>query len=304
MPVAALRAFLISIVVLAALVAVPISRIAPRLATTIIQRACRVVLALLGMRVCVEGAAAAGLLIANHVSWLDAILVLSTQPLCFLAKSEVGAWPLVATFAKSQGTIFVDRQRRRGIPVVNDAMADRLASGRTVLLFPEGTTHDGRSRGRFHTSHLACIRSLFARAPGTCRAEVQAVALAYSDPVAAWIGADTLLAHLWRVLQRPGIRCHLRYGMPVTVEPGYDRKALGRALLGEVEVLLAREPLAERGAAPTRNQRDTRRPRLRRADIIGYAANRSSLSAEPSVVSGHEAAIKPPVACAPGLEPT
>ncbi len=251
MPVAALRAVLISIaVLLTALVVVPLSRIAPRLSTTILQRACRALLALLGVRVCVEGAPGTGLLIANHVSWLDAILVLSAQPACFLAKSEIATWPLVAALAASQGTIFVDRGRRRGIPAVNDAMADRLANGGTVLLFPEGTTHDGRRRGRFHTSHLACIRSLFARSPGTRRAEIQPVALAYSDPVAAWIGDDRLLPHLWRVLRRPGITCELRYGTPITVERGYDRKALGRVLLGEVEALLSREPLAERHAIP------------------------------------------------------
>ena len=248
---AALRAVLIAIVVLlTAVLAVPVSRMEPRLSAAIVQRACRVLLALLGVRLRVEGAPATGLLVANHVSWLDAMLVLSARPLCVLAKSEVGTWPIIAALAASQGTVFVDRRRRRCIPAVNAAMADRLASGRAVLLFPEGTTHDGRRRGRFHTSHLACLRSLFACVPGRLRAEVQPVALAYSDPVAAWIGDDTLVSHLWRVLQRPGMTCHLRFGTPIAVERGYDRKALGRALRGEVEALLSREPLARPAALP------------------------------------------------------
>lgn len=248
---AALRAVLLLIVILlAALAAVPIAPIAPRLSAAIIQRACRVLLALLGIRLCVEGVPAANLLIANHVSWLDPILVLSARPLCVLAKSEVGTWPVIALLARSQGTVFVDRRRNRGIPAVNAAMADRLANGRAVLLFPEGTTHDGQRRGRFHTSHLACLRSLFARVPDRLCAHVQPVALAYSDPVAAWIGDDTLLSHLWRVLRRPGMTCHLRFGTPIAVERGYDRKALGRALRGEVESLLAREPVGGRATLP------------------------------------------------------
>lgn len=247
---AALRAVLLTVVLLlAALVAVPLARRAPRVATLTVQCACRVLLALLGVRVRVAGVPAAGLLVANHVSWLDVVLVLGAQPLSFLAKSEVGSWPLIASLAASQGTIFVDRRRRRCIPAVNEAMADRLASGRSVLLFPEGTTHDGTRRGRFHTAHLACLGGLFARAPHRVRAAVQPVALAYSDRVAAWIGDDALLPHLWRVLRHGPITADLRFGTPITVEPGYDRKALGRALRDEIESLLVRQPLDARGAA-------------------------------------------------------
>lgn len=299
---AALRAVLISIVVLAALVAVPIARLAPRLSTAVIQRACRMLLVLMGVRLRIEGAPARGLLVANHVSWLDAMLVTSLQPLCFLAKSEIGAWPVIASIARSQGTIFVDRRRPRGIPAVNEAMAERLATGRAVLLFPEGTTHDGSRCGRFHTSHLACIRSLFARAPATLRAEVQPVALAYSDPVAAWIGDDTLLPHLWRILRRPGITCTLKFGTTIALERGYDRKALGRALLGEVEALLSRQPLPgpdivaapDEDAAPLAEQHDRSRPRPRQARVLGYAANRSSFSAEPSLARGQDVGVKSP----------
>ena len=75
------------------------------------------------------------LIVANHVSWLDIVVLCSVEPVCFLAKLEVEAWPVVSHFARLQETVFVDRQRRRTIPAANAAMAQRMLAGRPVLLF-------------------------------------------------------------------------------------------------------------------------------------------------------------------------
>ncbi|MCW6507486.1 lysophospholipid acyltransferase family protein [Lichenifustis flavocetrariae] len=208
------------------------------------RRTCRFLLAVLRIRVQVLGRPGpeqtARLVVANHVSWIDILVLGSLEPLCFLAKREVGLWPIIGTFARLKGAVFVDRTRRRSIPAANAAMADRLRTGRSVVLFPEGTTHDGTQRGRFLTSHLACLRDRSRLEPSLDASEVQAVALAYSDPVASWIGDASLLPHLWAVASGRGFACAVVFGAPMTVRPGYDRKALGRDLQSQMEVLVSR----------------------------------------------------------------
>lgn len=207
---------------------------------------CRYLLRLLRLQVVVAGAPGPGprVLAANHVSWLDVLVLNSREPLCCLAKREVGTWPVVSAIAAAHGTVYVDRTRRRSIPAANRALASRLCQGRSVLLFPEGTTHDGRRRGRFLTSHLACLRDRFAADAAAESGAVQAATLSYSDPAAAWTGDAALLPHLWAVLAGPPIVCRLSYGRMRRVVPGYDRKRLGADLARDVEAVLA-DPLVE-----------------------------------------------------------
>ena len=203
---------------------------------------CRIVLRLLRVRVTVAGRPspmeANRLVVANHVSWLDTLVMGSVEPVCFLAKREVGSWPVVSTFARFQGTVFVDRRRRRLLPQVNRAIAERLRAGRTMVLFPEGTTYEGSRRGRFFTSHLAGLRDWLPLQPTLQFCAVQPAALVYDDPVAAWVGEATLLPHVWSILNHPGVACTLVYGAPRCVERGFDRKQLAADLAADVEHLV------------------------------------------------------------------
>ena len=211
---------------------------------------CRLMLGTLGVRLTIRGAShprAARLLVANHVSWLDILALGAVEPLCFSAKREVGSWPVIGPLAHVLDTIFVDRTRRMSIPRVNRAMAARLSTGRSVLLFPEGTTRDGVALGPFKTSHLACLRVLGETPSGSPGPGVQPVLVAYSDPRAAWIGDATLLPHLWSVLSGPALRCTLVFGDPAAVAAGFDRKALGRSLRAAIDDL---RPLALAAGAP------------------------------------------------------
>src|SRR5213596_1202816 len=99
--------------------------------------ACRV----LGIRVTTYGSMpASGLLVCNHLSYLD-VIVLSSIRLCvFVAKHDVAGWPLFGWLARAAGTIFVDRAHRLSSPVVVDLVRATLASGSVVVLFPEGTS--------------------------------------------------------------------------------------------------------------------------------------------------------------------
>ncbi len=189
---------------------------------------CRTLAALLGLCVVakrVPPPQGPRLIAANHVSWLDIVVLCSVEPVCFLAKREVEAWPVVSTFARLQETVFFDRQRRRTIPAANAAMARRMLAGRPMLLFPEGTTGDGSALGKFHSSHFAAARDLLATASSIETVCVQPVALRYSSPAAAWLGDATLLPHLWSVLKGEPIRCDLAFGKPLAYARGESRKA-------------------------------------------------------------------------------
>jgi lyso-ornithine lipid O-acyltransferase len=179
------------------------------------------------------------LLAANHVSWLDILALCSVEPVCFLAKREVDAWPVASTFARLQETVFVDRRRRRTILAANAAMAQRMLAGRPMLLFPEGTTSDGSALRKFHSSHFAAARDLLASASGIETVCVQPVAIRYSSPAAAWFGDATLLPHLWSLLTGEPIRCDLVFGKPLAYARGESRKAIAGEAASAIAGILA-----------------------------------------------------------------
>ena len=179
------------------------------------------------------------LIAANHVSWLDILVFFRVESVCFLAKREVEAWPVVSTFARLQETVFIDRERRRTIPAANAAMARRMLAGRPMLLFPEGTTGDGSALHKFHSSHFAAARDLLATASGIETVCVQPVAIRYSSPAAAWLGDATLLPHLWSLLNGEPIRCDLVFGKPLAYARGENRKAIAGESASAIAGMLA-----------------------------------------------------------------
>ena len=93
--------------------------------------------------------AAGALLVANHVSWLDVVVILAHAPARLLAKREVRAWPLIGRLAATLGTVFVDRSRPKTLPATVGRIRAELAAGGVVAVFPEGTTWCGRMGGTF-----------------------------------------------------------------------------------------------------------------------------------------------------------
>ncbi len=244
---AVLRLFVIGLtLIIFFTVAVPLQWIALRLrwpgGAAIPVLLCRVLIRLLRVRLEVEGAPARDrprLVAANHISWIDVLALTSVEPLCFLAKREVGAWPFVGSFARLQGTVFVDRARRRSIPAANGAMATRMLAGRSVLLFPEGTTGHGLFLRKFHSSHFAAARDLLAGAVDVDSVAVQPVAISYSSSAAAWIGDAFLLPHVWSVLKGAPLRCGLIFGEPLRYARGADRKQIAQTVAARIAVMRA-----------------------------------------------------------------
>ncbi|MGE3349096.1 MAG: lysophospholipid acyltransferase family protein [Ramlibacter sp.] len=195
---------------------------------------------LLGLDIEVTGAApVAGplLLVANHISWLDIVLMHAGRHCRFVSKSDVRHWPLIGTLATGAGTLYIERESRRDAMRVVHHMAESLSAGDILAVFPEGTTSDGVSLLPFHANLLQAAIS--ADAP------VQPVALSFLDArsrlpsrAPCYIDDDTLLGSIWRTLATPGIVAVVRYGEPQRAR-GRDRRAWAAALRDEVVQLRA-----------------------------------------------------------------
>lgn len=137
--------------------------------------------------------------VSNHVSWTDIPLLGMLLPLSFLSKAEVRHWPVAGWLAEKAGTLFIrrgggDSQRLR------EQISAQLGDARPLLIFPEGTTTDGRQLRTFHGRLLAGAID-----QGVA---VQPVAIEYlrngeADLVAPFIGDDDLVSHLMRLFAEP-----------------------------------------------------------------------------------------------------
>jgi lyso-ornithine lipid O-acyltransferase len=211
----------------------------------------RVVCRLLGVRIRERGRAAPVrpvLIVANHVSWLDIPVVTALAPVVFVAKREVGQWPLFGMLARLQRTVFVDRERRHDTGRVNDEIARRLGEGDPVVLFGEGTSGDGNRVLAFRSALVGAVHATVANAGSDGRAWVQPLSIAYTHmdglpigrpqrPRVAWYGAMSLVPHLTGVARCGALDVVVSWGEPVAVAAASDRKTLTRALESEVRRL-------------------------------------------------------------------
>jgi 1-acyl-sn-glycerol-3-phosphate acyltransferase len=153
------------------------------------------------------------LVVANHVSWLDVYLLNALGTARFVAKSEVGRWPLVGPIAAAFGTFFIVRGSYRDAARVKDAIAGALRRGERVVVFPEGTTTDGTRVGPFYAALLQAAIDV--------GAPVQAVAIRYVGPngepdaAAAFIDEMSFAESLARVLRRPGLAADVHVALPL-----------------------------------------------------------------------------------------
>jgi 1-acyl-sn-glycerol-3-phosphate acyltransferase len=205
---------------------------------------CRIILAIIGVRVVTHGGVAGAsprFVVANHVSWTDILVLASVQPLVFLAKKEVASWPVLGLLARLQGTVFVERENRRAIPQVNAALAAVMRRGRDVVVFAEGTSSDGASVLKFNAAHFAMLTELRAdrQSPGFTLAPAGIVYAGEGGEAidVGWYGDMTFAPHLWSLMKRGGAVCHLRYGEAVETE-GRDRKTLAAETEARVRQLV------------------------------------------------------------------
>jgi len=198
---------------------------------------------LLGVSVTIDGAPACNrplLIVSNHISWLDIIVLSASTPLTFVAKSEVAGWPLLGLLARLQQTVFVDRERKLKSRITTREIARRMLDGHAVVLFAEGTSSDGSTVLPFRSALVGAATAVLSADSGAAEVFVQPLAISYprsSRRVAAWYGDMEFLPHLLSVLQAGRIEARISWGSPLVFEQGNDRKEVARRLEQSVRTL-------------------------------------------------------------------
>lgn len=198
-----------------------------------------------------------GLIVANHVSWLDIPVLAATGSLLPVAKVEIGRWPVIGPVARGLGAVFIDRGHLRGLPGTVAAMADALRAGRCLQVFPEATTRCGTALDPFRRASFQA--ALDAGVP------VLPVALAYRDErgrttsTAAFVGDQTLVGSVLTLLRGGPVTATVTWAAPIAatsgaVRPGLGRRRLARAAEQSVADLL-HQPVLTRPRALTVSRR-------------------------------------------------
>jgi 1-acyl-sn-glycerol-3-phosphate acyltransferase len=203
------------------------------------QNWAQVLLRLFGVRALVRGSlqpAAAGrarLIVSNHRSPIDILLLLRHCGGVVLSRADLAAWPVLGPAARKAGTIFVDRDDTVSGVLAIRALRDRLLKERTVIVFPEGTTLAGDEVRAFQEGAFVAARGL--------PVDIVPVGIAY-EPGSEFLD-ESFMEHVTRVSRRRVTRVALAFG-PSRAAPT-QRKGLADALRGEVQVLVqqAREAL-------------------------------------------------------------
>jgi 1-acyl-sn-glycerol-3-phosphate acyltransferase len=235
----------------------------PHKRDVIIEQWCREVLEALSIRLVFQGErppekVSSVLFVANHVSWMDILVINACRRAHFVAKAEVRQWPLVGWMAARTGTLFLKRTSLHELARVTQGVTASLRRGQCVALFPEGTTTDGASLRTFHSG-------LFESAIDA-EALVWPVAIQYRgqdgrhDADIAFVGDQTLVASIRTVLTRPTTQARLSFAPPMESSAGnrreltaWSRQAIERGLAG-------RSPLAP--PSPLSTQEDDTFPPL------------------------------------------
>jgi len=126
--------------------------------------------------------------VANHLSWVDPVVLMSLRPMGTIAKGEVAGYPLIGPWARKSGIHFVDREDAASRAAALASFAASLQEGRDMLLFPEGTTTRGERLAPFYEGGLRVAYEL----------GLPAQPLRLSSPARhyPWTGDETLLPHL------------------------------------------------------------------------------------------------------------
>lgn len=204
------------------------------------------------------------LLLANHVSWIDVFAILATLPGRFVAKAEIGRWPLLGWLVTLVGTLYIERGRRHAVASMNHRVRERLRAGESVVVFPEGTTTDGFTLLPFHSNLIAPALEV--------GCEIWPVALRYTERgqptrAAAFVGDMALPRSLWNILVARDLAIEVALLAPIGTNPGgHTRHELAARARAEIAQHLGLPAQPERRPfRPATSTEDTTPERSRAA---------------------------------------
>lgn len=144
------------------------------------------------------------LYVANHIGYIDPFFILMSVEANVVAKAEIKKWPLVGLAGYLTGTIFVKRENKDSRYATAQAIETALSAGKSILVFPEGTTSAGPLTLPFRPRSF--------EAAARAGVPVQPVALYYPEKVVAFIGRDTFIPHFFRLFRLKKIKCRIHFG--------------------------------------------------------------------------------------------
>ncbi|MDO9483364.1 MAG: lysophospholipid acyltransferase family protein [Hydrogenophaga sp.] len=219
------------------------AQLSPAQTQLLVRAWSRQMMDIMGVTLVVRGTPPAqgpALLVANHVSWLDILVMNAAQPARFVSKADVKHWPLLGALITGAGTLYIERESRRDAMRVVHHMAERLQAHDILAVFPEGTTGDGRAMLPFHANVFQAAIAV--------HAPVVPVALRFVDGASGqrshapvFIGDTTLIASIWTTLRANNLQAVVVYGESQT-HNGRDRRTWAQDLHAEVERLLQPDP--------------------------------------------------------------
>lgn len=181
--------------------------------------------------------------VANHVSWIDILVLGGASGCAFVSKDDVGRWPLIGWLAAQNNTIMVSRGDRAGIHNQIGAVRAAMAEHQPIALFPEGTTGSGDGLLPFKPSLFAVLL------PPPREIRVQPILIDYGAARTrmGWSGAESAFANASRILGRKG-RTSVTLHCLEPFDPGAhpDRKRLAAETRARIEAAM----LSLREAAP------------------------------------------------------
>lgn len=213
-------------------------RLTPAQTQLVVREWSRGMLRIMGVELVVRGEVPTHgplLVVANHLSWLDILVMNAARPSRFVSKADVQRWPLLGSLITGAGTLYIERESRRDAMRVVHHVAERLQQRDVIAVFPEGTTGDGSALLPFHANLFQA--AIAARAP------VLPVALRFDDrlsgephPAPVFVGDMTLVQSIWSTLQSSTVQAVVRFGEPTHAD-GRDRRAWAQAMRDEVQRL-------------------------------------------------------------------
>jgi 1-acyl-sn-glycerol-3-phosphate acyltransferase len=201
-----------------------------------LQRSSRRALRVFDVQIVAHGPRpSSGLLVSNHLSYLDILVLATLVPSVFVSKSEIKNWPVFGWFGRLAGTLFVERARRSDVGRMSAEIRTVLSGGHVVVLFPEGTSWNGRELLPFKSSLLEPIVG------SSHPLSIAGIGYALTDglvenDVCYW-GDMTFFPHLVRLMSRKQVRVRVRFA--AINERAAERKELARHLHATVLQLLA-----------------------------------------------------------------
>ncbi len=188
-------------------------------------------LKILGIRLSIKGKPSERkplILIGNHCSYLDIIILGSVLPVCFVAKSEIKGWFLFGTLASLQNSIFIDRRNFKALDSLKK-ISKNLSSNFAIIIFPEGTTNNGKRVLKFRASLFKIFEddpTLGLQNFSLCYTHINSMPIDNRmRPNIAWYGEMSLITHLKRLLNYSSIGAKLQFH-PTIVPHGVTRKII------------------------------------------------------------------------------